>query len=184
MIGNDIVDLNLAESESNWKRRGFLEKLFTDYEKELILSSKRPFIEVWRLWSMKESAYKCFVKQFNKRLFNPKRFECSIESSKNGIVSFKNKVYYTKTKTTNSFIHTVALKDKNLEFEYNLHKLENNHNSNELNSYLMNQFSQDVKIKKNDFGVPFLFKYNIKLPLSISISHHGNYGGYVISGIK
>ena len=29
MIGNDIVDLSLAAIQSNWQRRGFLEKQFT-----------------------------------------------------------------------------------------------------------------------------------------------------------
>ena len=28
--GNDIVDLSLAKTESNWKRKGFLEKIFTE----------------------------------------------------------------------------------------------------------------------------------------------------------
>ena len=32
MIGNDIVDLNLAERQSNWQRPGFLEKQFTIQE--------------------------------------------------------------------------------------------------------------------------------------------------------
>jgi hypothetical protein len=32
MIGNDVVDLALAQKESNWKRKGFLNKLFTSVE--------------------------------------------------------------------------------------------------------------------------------------------------------
>ena len=30
-IGNDIVDLNLAKTESNWQRPGFLEKQLPEY---------------------------------------------------------------------------------------------------------------------------------------------------------
>ena len=32
MIGNDIVDLNLAKTQSNWQRKGFLERQFTKKE--------------------------------------------------------------------------------------------------------------------------------------------------------
>ena len=46
MIGNDIVDLNLAKTESNWQRKGFLEKQFTDSEINEILNSENPFLKV------------------------------------------------------------------------------------------------------------------------------------------
>ena len=36
MIGNDIVDLALAQKESNWKRKGFLDKIFTLQEQLFI----------------------------------------------------------------------------------------------------------------------------------------------------
>ena len=36
MIGNDVVDLELAKKESNWQRRGFLSKIFTKNEQRLI----------------------------------------------------------------------------------------------------------------------------------------------------
>jgi hypothetical protein len=35
VIGNDIVDLALARKESNWKRPGYLNKIFTT--KELLI---------------------------------------------------------------------------------------------------------------------------------------------------
>ena len=31
-IGNDIIDLKLAKTQSNWQRKGFLEKQFTQKE--------------------------------------------------------------------------------------------------------------------------------------------------------
>ena len=42
MIGNDIVDLVQARLQSNWKRKGFVEKIFTQKEQELIFSSQNP----------------------------------------------------------------------------------------------------------------------------------------------
>ena len=74
MIGNDIIDLTLAKLESNWKRRGFLEKQFTANEQKLILTAKNSFVLVWKFWSMKEAAYKICVQQNETRFFAPKKF--------------------------------------------------------------------------------------------------------------
>ena len=77
MIGNDIIDLSLAKTASNWQRKGFLEKQFTIKEQQLILQNGNSFNDVWRLWSMKEAAYKIYTQQHKKRFFAPQKFECS-----------------------------------------------------------------------------------------------------------
>ena len=69
MIGNDIIDLSLAKIESNWQRRGFLEKQFTANEQKLILAAKNSFVLVWKFWSMKEAAYEVYVQQNEIRFF-------------------------------------------------------------------------------------------------------------------
>ena len=108
MIGNDIVDLKLASIESNWQRKGFLDKVFTKVEKNLILNSNESFKMVWLLWSMKESAYKVNVQQFEKRFFSPKKFECTLTSNRTGIVSIQNNKYITKSIITNNYLVTTS----------------------------------------------------------------------------
>ena len=76
MIGNDIVDLNLAKTQSNWKRKGYLDKIFTENEQNLIFESENPTAKVWNLWSRKEAAYKIYNRSTNIRVFNPKKFDC------------------------------------------------------------------------------------------------------------
>ncbi len=49
MIGNDVIDLELAKKESNWKRKGFLTKLFTSFEQELIAKATNQEEMVWML---------------------------------------------------------------------------------------------------------------------------------------
>ena len=65
MVGNDIVDLKHAALESNWQRKGFLNKVFTSSEKQYIQDAENPFQMVWLIWSMKESAYKIIYKSIN-----------------------------------------------------------------------------------------------------------------------
>ena len=80
MIGNDIIDLSLAKTQSNWQRKGFLEKQFSANEQQLILAATNSFILVWRFWSMKEAAYKIFTQQNEIRFFAPKNFDCLLIS--------------------------------------------------------------------------------------------------------
>ena len=108
MIGNDVVDLNLAETESNWQRKGFLDKQFTKKEQSTILKADNSFLQVWLFWSMKEAAYKCYTQQHEKRFFAPQKFECSLISKSEGIVVFEYKKFYTTTFFDPFYVYTIA----------------------------------------------------------------------------
>ena len=71
MIGNDVVDIQLAKIESNWQRKGYLDKIFTENEQIYISNSLEPDIAVWNLWTRKEAAYKIWNTQTGLRKFNP-----------------------------------------------------------------------------------------------------------------
>ena len=109
MIGNDIVDLALAEKESNWKRKGFIDKIFTIQEQLLIKSSVNQEIIIWDLWSRKEAAYKIYNRQTGIRKYNPIQFECFDLNLEIGKVVFENQVFYTKTEISSEYIYTIAI---------------------------------------------------------------------------
>ena len=107
MIGNDIIDLSLAKVQSNWRRKGYLNKLFSDEEQKMILTSSEPDIFVWRLWSMKESAYKAQLRCETLKRFNPVAYECQILTKRLGNVFYGAKKYITvseKNKGTGSIV--------------------------------------------------------------------------------
>lgn len=66
MIGNDVIDILQTRRESNWRRRGFIAKLFNDEEQLLIEKSTDPESMLWILWSMKEAAYKVYNRSISK----------------------------------------------------------------------------------------------------------------------
>lgn len=113
MIGNDVIDLALAQKESNWKRKGFLDKIFTAKEQSHILNSENPELMVWNLWSRKEAAYKIHNRETQIMAYIPHRLKCSDCEEKNGFiygkVSCYGKIYYTKTKITSEYIETIAV---------------------------------------------------------------------------
>ncbi|AWI27279.1 phosphopantetheinyl transferase [Flavobacterium pallidum] len=112
MIGNDLVDLAAAAKESNWRRKGYLQKIFTETEQSYIINSPKPEIVVWILWSMKEAAYKIWNRESGMRSFNPKAFECQIcqicENTATGKVYFGSAEYLSETIINTAFLHTTC----------------------------------------------------------------------------
>jgi phosphopantetheinyl transferase (holo-ACP synthase) len=159
MIGNDIVDLALAQKESNWKRKGFLDKIFTQNEQLLILNAENPTIMVWNLWSRKEAVYKIYNRQTQIRGYFPLQLECFDLEIKNGFTSgkviIKDSIYFTKTEITRQFINTIAV-EKVQDFDA-IKTLENR-----------------KKIQKTN-GIPNYFEGTNLSTKPVSISHHGRF---------
>jgi phosphopantetheinyl transferase (holo-ACP synthase) len=159
VIGNDIVDLALAQKESNWMRKGFLNKIFTNQEQFLILNDPNPAVMVWNLWTRKESAYKIYNRKTGIRGYFPQEIECFnielIDGIQLGTVVIKDAVYYTKTVINTEFINTIAvvtIKDFNK----------------------VKVLKKSKNIQKKD-GLPFYFESTHPESKPISISHHGRF---------
>lgn len=163
MIGNDVIDLTLARTESNWKRKGFLDKIFTKKEQDFIYSSQNPEQMVWALWSCKESVYKIYNRATLERSFIPLRLECDLEISNEGIsgkVCCFGNYYFIKTAVKEDYIYTIAVK-KPAYFQR------------------IKEFNQDLKIVKKR-GIPYID--GMQNP--ISITHHGKFDRRILLEIN
>ena len=182
-IGNDIVDLKLAKTESNWQRKGFLEKQFTPKEQTEISNAKNPFLKVWLFWSMKEAAYKCYTQEVEERFFAPLKFECSTISKDTGLVKFGGRVFYTVSTITSGYVHTIANnKQPQIAWFLGIEAAVN------LNTALIKKLSivKDIaqnliEKKKTAIGAPLFYNGNELLTKSCSISHHGDYAAFVFT---
>jgi phosphopantetheinyl transferase (holo-ACP synthase) len=157
MIGNDIIDLELAQLESNWQREGFLNKIVTSSEQKLIAKALDQETMFWYLWSLKEAAYKIYNRQTQNRAFMPLRLECYAVESKETVlhakVSCEGRIYWTKTSIVNDCIDTVAVLNES-DFDR-----------------IVTLGSHVVIEKKN--GIPYYYENTVLQPLSKS--HHGRF---------
>lgn len=169
MIGNDIVDLCLANTQSNWQREGFLEKQFTTQEIEVVRAADNPFLLVWRFWSMKEAAYKVIVQQQEKRFFAPQKFACTILSESEGEVQFQNQKFSTKTTTTRNYIYTSIGES---QFQW-LGSSGSNVTIQEIIAKEMNV--SHIEIRKNTLGIPQVFSEEQQVSKSFTKTHHGRF---------
>ena len=190
MIGNDIIDLNVAGIISRWKEQRFLDKLFSDEEQAIIMAEEHHFNNIWRLWSMKESAFKVYSRNLKLSLFNPKSFSCEIASETIGTVSFDNLTVSTTTEYTSNTIYTTAQFQETSRFTEHceLKQLSQMDKSKQLRKKAIQAFGQlisvserDISIEKDDFGVPRFFIHKKAQDNFLSLTHHGNYGGFAIS---
>lgn len=191
MIGNDLVDLKLAAKQSNWQRKGFLDKLFTPKEQGYILNSGDSFKTVWLLWSMKESAYKAYLQIHCDRFFAPKNLACHLISKNKGTVLIHNTLFFTESEISEALIYTVAFtKNQNksfigncFEFEYSNFKNQQSQTYQKVLAAFSNKLKLSVvqvKIEKNGQGVPQLFHDKVLIKHSFSLTHHGQFGAFSI----
>ena len=191
MIGNDLVDLKLAAKQSNWQRKGFLDKLFTPKEQGYILNSKNPFKTVWLLWSMKESAYKAYLQIHGDRFFAPKNLSSHLISKNIGTVLINNVLFFTESEMNEAYIYTVAFSEKhNNKFLTNCFRFEpTDFETQHSQTYqkVLAAFARELKlpvvqlkIEKNILGVPQLFQGEVLTKHSFSLTHHGQFGAFSI----
>lgn len=155
MIGNDIVDLVLAKKESNWRRKGFLDKIFTPKEQLLISNMVDPEVMVWNLWTRKEAAYKIYNRETGVRGYFPLQLECFYENSISGTVCIKGKTYFTKTEISEDSIHTIAVL--------------NIANFDSIKAVAATEIISKIH------EIPFVTDSFSKTKKAVSISHHGRF---------
>lgn len=192
MIGNDIVDLAQAAQDSNWQRRGFLAKLFTDYEQDIIHAVTNPEQLVWLLWSLKESAYKAQFRETRQRVFAPQKISCQLnkltETAAEATVTY-GRVYQATSVINSCYVASVAwLPAVTQQPAHNVFPILDIHYKNQHQAVRQEAINcifshlaikpDSVAIHKNRFGIPFLSAGSQQIPLSLS--HHGQYGAFAI----
>ncbi|PKV51330.1 4'-phosphopantetheinyl transferase superfamily protein [Aquimarina sp. MAR_2010_214] len=180
MIGNDIVDLQLANHQSNWQRRGWLQKIFTKTELQYIYTSENIELQIWKFWSMKEAAYKAHQRRFNFfPKYNPKSYQCTL----NGAVNVDNDVYKTITLSQDEYVYSIARisSDKGYYSSVYDKKVDVHSKLKEIITKKLNISSPLIYFRKNSRGVPIINIDEHSLELPISITHHGQYSACVVT---
>ena len=183
MIGNDVVDLRRALVESNWKRKGFLTKVFSDSEQQIIKEASDTNLMVWLLWSMKEAAYKAHQRAFKlPRQLNWKDQKCNILSfnltQSRGLVRTKGTTYSTITAISSEYVLTTAT--RKADFEINtFYKFDT---GKSIKIMLLNLISKHLNLpvsslylKKNPDGIPSIFYGQKEIFNKFSLSGHGRF---------
>lgn len=185
MMGNDIVDFQKAGLESNWHRKGYLDKLFGRTEQELIFDSPDPNQMVWLLWSMKEACYKIHFRHKGVRSYQPKNMICGNllfnEGNASGQILYEDEVCSSRSVINENFVHTSVVSCysvfKNLRVF-----IEDNTEENNFDNYRNFRAKNDLlayRIIKSRYNIPNLLHTATGEQLPLSMSHHGRFLSFV-----
>jgi len=178
VVGNDIIDLTLAKTQSNWKREGYLEKIFTIEEQNKIFSSKDSELTIWLFWSIKEAVYKIIHRKTKKRFYNPKKIQIEL-ISKNDTnfccnVTYNDQIYLTKSNVANNYIHTIAANTvENLDTIISITKDKQSYSLQNLINSLFKRTT--LFVYKDKHKIPNLKDTQTANVQPVSISHHGKF---------
>jgi phosphopantetheine--protein transferase-like protein len=189
MIGNDVVDLAAAEEQSNWQRKGFLQKVFTTGELKLLAASEHPHQTVWLLWSMKEAAYKAHQRALNlPRKLNWQALNCELftfsKDKASGVVTNAGKQYYTTSILNDHFIYSSAVNNQNIPIKNAVFKASSAAMKSLFQNKLAVEFGilpQDLKVLKNEHGMPGVYYKDQQFLSNVSFSDHGRFAAYSLS---
>lgn len=193
MVGNDVIDIAYTKQMSDWTRKGFLPKAFNQDEQQLIRLSTQPFDLVWRMWSMKESAYKLYMQCTPGHLafYAPCHFHCHLISHTRGYVIYRDVTFDTCTTKNSGCIFSYAsltnlehVKNKLFQFAVDANANKSKALKRRLITYVAKSYeleSKDIEIIKTDRGIPKLTHQGSVLNLNISLTHHGIFGAFSLS---
>lgn len=181
----DLVDLAQARRDSNWQRRGFLDKVFLPDEQQRIRTASDPDRMVWTLWSMKESVYK--QHSAAGRAFVPLQIHCFELDRDSGLgrVSYQQSCLYTQTQYTQRYILTLASTAPVFDRARVLGLAESSYASQHgalrqaIRSEAALRYGDGALVKDAD-GAPYWQQTTTGLNIPLGISHHGHYGAFVL----
>lgn len=188
MIGNDLVDVQIAFSEKKSENLRFIEKVFTLQEQKLISQSEDKETTLWLLWSMKEAAYKAHQRVTrHETKFNPKDYKCRLLNFSNlAEVKVSSSFYFINYSCTDRYIHSIATESSAVTvFEKIYYKKQ------EAKLSFIKDYSNknglapgNVSIEKDALGIPSIVNEKTRNKVPVSLSHHGNFSAYIFPLIK
>ena len=193
MIGNDIVDVAYAALHHNWRRPGYLAKVFTTDERARVVASATPDRLVWTLWSAKESAYKVSVQQGCSRKYAPKQWKTELVGVEGDAtayrVNYRDFMYHVRVEAGRGWIHSIArpwgLQSDKVHVCQMVVPKELCRQRGELKQALYRECaawrggeSELYHVQKNAAAVPSLIYNGAHLNIPLSLSHHGRFGAY------
>ncbi|MCP9200413.1 4'-phosphopantetheinyl transferase superfamily protein [Gramella sp. GC03-9] len=180
MIGNDLVDLNLALPEKKAKNLRYQEKVFLAGEIDEIKASLDPERSLWRFWSMKECAYKASQRDTRfRRKLNPLDFKCEIQKDSTGLVHTKNATYKVYSEIESNYIHSYTISESfrpSVIYHLDISKQE----KLAAIAAALGLSKALVNIEKDSLGIPCLRLGSTPKSFPISMSHHGNFSAFLI----
>ena len=203
LVGNDIVDLHDPWSQSDKIHARFDSRVFTSAENSYIDTSYSAHQSRWLLWAAKESTFKVARKLDAKTQFFPKKFIVRLIGETSAEVVHGSMRFRVCFEITEAWLHALAkpIYQDASSFSPSCSRshicvqpvdlegsgMHNNHTSFFVREMarttagsLMNILPVDINIVTKA-GIPFFFCQGKRLPIDLSLSHHGRFAACALA---
>ncbi len=199
MVGNDIVDLGAPESDSATLHPRFDLRVFRAHERESVAADPTPSRQRWRLWAAKEAAFKLARQCDPRAVFSPIRFEVSLdpacEGTRKGEVRHGATRYRVQVQEGPGFIHALAIgagkrfgdiatSVRRCDEVGSAWQADCHDERSAVRRLVCSEMSSRLGVPGDELEVrkegriPFLWRGSRRLPLGLSLSHHGAFIAY------
>jgi len=189
LVGNDVVDLHDPQSQPEALHPRFDARVFSLGEREALGASSSPHSLRWSLWAAKESAYKLAKKLDAAVRFLPRDFLVRPLAEGQALVVHETGSFEVRLERSDEWVHAVATLI--MANGLSTHRLvsagieplgapgaDASRTVRELArsdlSSRMNLPPRLVRIAE-DRGIPVALWRNLRLPVDLSLSHHGRF---------
>ena len=188
LVGNDVVDLHDPDSLPGALHRRFDVRVFTSNEREALRGSASPHALRWALWAAKESAYKVAKKLDPAVRFLPRDFEVR-RTEDASVVVHETGSFDLRLERTDEWVRAVATTTAaNAPSTQRLvcTGVQRSEVSGTDPSRIVRELAcaalglrmdlspGDIQIQA-DRGIPVAVWHDRRLPVDLSLSHHGRF---------
>lgn len=195
MIGNDIIDLQLARKNTRITQERYWRKVLTEVEIFHLKKQADVSLAFLLLWAAKEATYKLASKIHGTHLFSPKSIvikNCeNIHKRSSTYVSSLSPLGIThlKLKATSYTVEAYAASDLHLleqaifqqiKLPGSTYKIQSQATQEQLVKNISQFLSipiEKISIQKEN-SIPKLYLSRKKSPIDITLSHHGRWGAF------
>lgn len=191
MIGNDIISIQMIREQPRANNAAYLAKVLTRNEFNTLENTIDKELVLWKMWALKESAYKLEYKINKIRRFAPKTIECKVDQPESrwslASIHTASSTYWGKVWHNKYVIHALVASSKAeltaIKFGTTfLHADQPADQSFLVRKELREMVSNNLGLNKEDLsihkeeGIPIVSLKDKVLKLDISLSHHGHWG--------
>jgi hypothetical protein len=188
MLGNDIVDLRDPESSRVACHARFDRRVFCPGEFEAISSGYTDVQRRWILWSAKEAAFKAVRREHPGAVFSPARFVVDLDRSLCGSVRYGIHRLPVRIRIDGDCVHAVVSENQNPTGLFwgarRLTTAELRDSSQAVRRFAIASIAAGLRLAISDLRIekvrriPELIVSGERVPLAVSLSHHGSYAGF------
>jgi hypothetical protein len=196
LVGNDLVDLSDSDSDPATRHPRFDARVFSASELSALRAAPDRNLLRWSLWAAKEAAYKVARKLDPSAIFSPARFIVELEDPGSGRVSHGARSYCVRIRSIERIVHAIArpAHESADPVVVGMRRLGEGENrgpeglSRAVRELVVERLAPRLAVQPEELAIrrsgriPQLWLRAARLPIDLSLSHHGSAVGFAAAG--